>query len=586
MERLLSLPNEMIISIANSLESFRDINAFARVNQQLLQLLDPFLYQRDRTLSEPFALHWACFNNKLSTVKKCLDAGAIINQSYPWTPRFSKYRPGNDPSWTRPSRDRNLLKIARLQQAARRFHNEVEPEPEDIMTELRPDSDMKGGYTALHIAAANGHLEIVRHLHSTGQADMNAVNLGIITPLAMAVYFGHQDIVHFFTNLSELHFDIQGESSFILELALKMGHMRIIETLLGYPYQQSRDCGGYERTTPYLWLRHPHRKPTAADLGIDPKLNHVYQAQRRQFMDLIIKDPTITAQSKRRVGLDMFQLSSDNGLEEDLEILLRGGFAGDDYDTLLDLVVRNGQPRVISMLLNDFGADINRDQDGHTPLISALRWEKHHIADLLIDHGADLSIGGHDGYTLLHYACEAGHVRLVQALLDRGANPNAVEELHDETPLHLASYGDHTEAVTILIQHGADPAMKTIMGVSPYDYAASVGSAALIKEFIALVPDSHNRLQSGRTPLHHSCFNNLAACVALLEHGANVNAMEPDGRTPLHEAVRGGKIAIVKTLLAYGADTKAVRNDGKTPLSLAEELEFHEIASVISARDE
>ena len=52
----------------------------------------------------------------------------------------------------------------------------------------------------------------------------------------------------------------------------------------------------------------------------------------------------------------------------------------------------------------------------------------------------------------------------------------------------------------------------------------------------------------------------------LLEKGADVNAKDNDGETPLHWASENGHEAIVSLLLEKGADVNAKDNDGETPL--------------------
>ena len=60
-----------------------------------------------------------------------------------------------------------------------------------------------------------------------------------------------------------------------------------------------------------------------------------------------------------------------------------------------------------------------------------------------------------EGMTHLHYAALLGHVVATKALLENGAEVNAVDEDND-TALHLAAWKGHVDVVKVLIQKGAD----------------------------------------------------------------------------------------------------------------------------------
>jgi len=74
----------------------------------------------------------------------------------------------------------------------------------------------------------------------------------------------------------------------------------------------------------------------------------------------------------------------------------------------------------------------------------------------------------------------------------------------------------------------------------------------------------------GWTPLIHAvnegCFNNVTC---LLEHNANVEAKDNDGRTPLICAARNGNICVVKHLIEHNANMDAKDNDGNNALQHA-----------------
>lgn len=74
----------------------------------------------------------------------------------------------------------------------------------------------------------------------------------------------------------------------------------------------------------------------------------------------------------------------------------------------------------------------------------------------------------------------------------------------------------------------------------------------------------------GKTALHTAAFHGkMAAAVALLDAGANVDAKSTLGYTPLHAAVRGGRAIVADLLIRRGADVDARDTQMSTPLHVA-----------------
>jgi ankyrin repeat protein len=79
----------------------------------------------------------------------------------------------------------------------------------------------------------------------------------------------------------------------------------------------------------------------------------------------------------------------------------------------------------------------------------------------LLDHGFDPNRPNWIGRTFLHRAAERGDTGLASALLEYGADINAVELEHGGTPLAAAAREGQVEMVRFLIERGADPAAPT-----------------------------------------------------------------------------------------------------------------------------
>ncbi|KAK8985349.1 hypothetical protein V6N11_068612 [Hibiscus sabdariffa] len=81
----------------------------------------------------------------------------------------------------------------------------------------------------------------------------------------------------------------------------------------------------------------------------------------------------------------------------------------------------------------------------------------------------------------------------------------------------------------------------------------------------------------GCTLLHLACeAADIGMIELLLQYGANINATDSRGQTPVHRCILRGKAAFAKLLLTRGADPHALNKEGKPPLELAVESDFRD----------
>ena len=134
-------------------------------------------------------------------------------------------------------------------------------------------------------------------------------------------------------------------------------------------------------------------------------------------------------------------------------------------------------------------------------------------------------------------------------------------------------YTATVENVTACLGAGADlEARGAWLGLTPLalavQYNTNPAVVQVVQVLLAAGADVQARNESGSTPLHWTLHNNNPAVVqVLLAAGADVQARDNDGSTPLHWAAeQNDNPAVIKTLIAAGADVQARDEGGRTPL--------------------
>ncbi|XP_020552046.1 ankyrin-1 isoform X1 [Sesamum indicum] len=201
----------------------------------------------------------------------------------------------------------------------------------------------------------------------------------------------------------------------------------------------------------------------------------------------------------------------------------------------LHFAAREGQTEVCKYLLEELKMDVNiKDEDGDTPLTHAARQGHTGTAKYLVDRGADPSIPSELGTTALHHSAGIGDIELLKVLLAKGVNVDLQSDAG--TPLIWAAGHAQKDSVKVLLEHNADPNVKTEDDITPLLSAVAAGS--------------------------------LACLELLIKAGATVN-VTAGGATPLHIAADGGSPEIINCLLQAGADPNATDEDGFKPIQVA-----------------
>ncbi len=185
------------------------------------------------------------------------------------------------------------------------------------------------------------------------------------------------------------------------------------------------------------------------------------------------------------------------------------------------------------------------------------------------------------GKTALITATQNGHATIVSLLIDLGADVNKYDT-QKCTALMAAAANGNAKMVSLLLAAGADASLTDHLGSIALYRATMGGHLDCVK---LLLPKLNLTLRNnhGYTPLHVvASHDTKGSSVKLLaEAGADINAKDNAGYTPLMLAAINNRINSVMMLISLGADAKAYNNSLKNAYDLALAEGHREITALL-----
>jgi ankyrin repeat protein/serine/threonine protein kinase len=503
------------------------------------------------------------------------------------------------------------------------------------------------GDTPLHLAAKNGKLDAVKSLlrYREGAAGINGTNNEGLTPLVQAVFESlNVDVVHeLLHNGADPNVSILDDGTVLHLMTATPGFENIVrEAVRCGGDLEARDNNG---NTPLHTAAH-HGKTSLLEFFLNqkPELAHAqnilgqtpYQVavennhaeSAKLLAEWSLRDAAFTGDADcllSAISSGAARLSSpidcasntavhllaEKNHSTQLESLLSEATRPEidavlictnaQGNTPLHVAAQHGSAEVVLSFAGQQSTSLQEamslaNVDGLTPLLLAAKEGHVQVAhELLNEVPSGVMQGDEAGNQALHFAAQEGHLPMVELLLARGADVNALNNFH-QTPLHLAATWNEALVVHRLLECGADPVAVDDQGKTPLELArrqdhvelwhAMLGSqlrrAAGNGDLLAVMSvltsgalvDSKNNT-SGDTALHVASKNgHVPVLGTLLEYSADpagsVGVLNDAGDAPLHVAARAGEVEIIRVLLSVpGVDPNMTTAEGDTALHIA-----------------
>ena len=190
-------------------------------------------------------------------------------------------------------------------------------------------------------------------------------------------------------------------------------------------------------------------------------------------------------------------------------------------------------------------------------------------------------------YTAIFAASARGDTKRIEALVKKGERVDA-RDAYGRTPLHVAAYGGHHEAMRVLVRAGADPNSLENDRYDIITIAAVANDIPTLKVALALGGSAKNITSryDGTALIAAAHLGHAEVVRILIRAGAPLDHVNNLGWTAVIESIvlgDGGPrhTETLRALVEAGANVNLPDRQGQTPLSLARSRGYHAMVSIL-----
>ncbi len=396
----------------------------------------------------------------------------------------------------------------------------------------------------------------------TGKHFMDPIKQANFTTLTHAVAIGDDATVLFLleTGADPEQRDTDGRSA--LTLAVQHGHLKSVAYLLEYGAKPDAVDGS--GTSP-IQLANDNKSSGAVTLltGAAAEIHREHELSGRRIR------PRIRRKSRWSTVRTLLLWATGAAVAFGA-FETRSSFNISASQQVFDAITTNSVSQVSKLLVNGVSPNV-RDTYGNSALLYAANSGRMDIVRLLLKNHADPNLGTPHGIAALERS-GIEHEEVVSALLDTGADPNRVDARGKSLLAYACASGRYPAVIVSLLKHKANPNAPGVNG-SPLVSLIESTNEPQIGSMKALLDAgaNPNAIDTASTPIlvWSAEQSPIEVVNLLLQGGAKVSAVDATKRTALDAACRAERPDMVQLLLDHGANPNTRDGEGNTSVMYA-----------------
>ena len=445
----------------------------------------------------------------------------------------------------------------------------------------------KKGFTAVHIAAKQGNLDVLKLLKESGANIHVEDNEGSYSVLLAAIGTGDCNTVRWLIEqgVDVNHCDKNGFTA--VHIAAMQGNLDVVKLLKesGANIHVEDNEGSYSVMLAAIGTGDCNTVRWLIEQGVD--VNH---CDKNGFTAVHI--------AAKQGNLDVLKLLKESGAnihvqnEMDRNSIMSAAIGTGDCNTVrwlieqgvdvnhcskkgvtaVHIAAQQGNLDVLK-LLKESGANIHAQTEmGSNSIMSAsvgtgdcntVRW--------LIEQGVDVNHCDKNGFTAVHIAAKQGNLDVLKLLKESGANIHVQNEMDRNSIMSAAIGTGDCNTVRWLIEQGVDVNHCSKKGVTAVHIAAQQGNLDVLKLLKESGANIHAQTEMGINSIMSASVGTGDCNTVrwLIEQGVDVNHCDKKGFTAVHIAAKQGNLDVLKLLKESGANIHVEDNEGSYSVLLA-----------------